>query len=128
MKLQVQIGQEVAIHNNRNFDFSYVVKHITPKRGDITVVRASDGYERKFDAFGREHSQWSQATLHTDVAAARAQQKDAGHRTDAAMALLKIVVSQQIGEGWAKAALIKEADRLQALLDEARSKIDLLSH
>lgn len=102
----------------------YVVAHVTPK-GRVTVRRVSDGYERKFDAKGRElgRGEYHAARLRLDVDAVDAEVNERARRSAAADALNAVTINNAALHTNSAESLQGRLQELEALLAAARAAV-----
>ncbi len=123
------IGQEVAITSGGSrmeTYFGYRVKRVTPT-GQVTVVRPSDGYERRFDASGFEmgtHSRYGRDQITTHIEAERELQRSRTAAVAAANAINAIGVHVQ--HRWGKESLQNTINELEQKLAAAKALVEAI--
>lgn len=132
MDINVQVGQEVAVrsgYGHHDYAFGYVVKRVTPKSGEIVVVRGESEYRFDRQGWQMKSSIGYRSQIEPDVAKARAAM-DYKAKAIAASNAIQAVYNSHGGRGaiwsWGKQSLADEVARLEKLVAEARSAVDAL--
>ena len=123
---QITVGQEAVIgrtgSRSTHYHFDYKVTKVTPS-GQVVVQRGSDGYERRFDAKGREIGRGNYPdTLHFNVTEIRAIEDKKARQNAAASAILAVKVENCKGT-YSKETMEEQIAQLEALLVAAKAAV-----
>jgi hypothetical protein len=126
--INVTIGQEVVVNSAYGANmpqFGYRVKKITPK-GQIVVVRESDGCEIRFDKYGFEvgsASRLYKSTLSTDIDHARERVRYRGAAIEAATAINNVRMEERVLHTYNKEMFVQAIAELESKLAAAKAAV-----
>jgi ABC-type transport system substrate-binding protein len=125
---QIAVGQEAVISHSGSWSvhyyFGYKVTKVTPS-GQVVVQHESDGYERRFDAKGREMGKSSNYpdSIHFNVVELRAAEDKRGREATAAAAINAVKVEETVRGTWGKESMEVRIANLEALLAAAKAAV-----
>lgn len=123
------IGQEAVVEHSYmgriTFYLGYKVTKVTPT-GRVTITRDSDGFQRNFDAKGREmdKSRYTRNEVRFDVEVVKGIMNHERSVRETIKAIDEIKGFRTPDVRWSKEDLLKTLDEIQAKVDAAREAVN----